>query len=348
MPGRKRDLSPGLKQFRNGIWIRLGISQEMWIDVSKGRTQKFTKEMGKGFMILALETEHLGKRYGKKWAIHNCSLQIPGGCMTGLVGPNGAGKTTLLHVATGLLAPTSGTVKVLGHDPSTEARRLLPKIGFVAQEHPLYKTFRVEEMLTLGRKLNTTWDQNLALGRLKRLGIPLHQPISKLSGGQQAQVALILALAKRPALLFLDEPVASLDPLARHEFQETLKGAVKEERGSVIISSHNVADLERFCNYLVILSAAHVQLCGPVDRLLQYHKVLVGPLALAQDSPGLFTVIASSEIEDQCTLLVHLHSPVVDQAWKMRDASLEEIILAYLSHPDISMAEAEAKKVEVL
>lgn len=299
-------------------------------------------------MSLALETEHLGKRYGRKWALHECSLQIPTGCMAGLVGPNGAGKTTLLHIAMGLLAPTDGVVKVLGHHPGAQARQLLPKIGFVAQEHPLYKSFRVEEMLTLGRKLNTTWDQDLALRRLKRLDIPLRQPAGKLSGGQQAQVALILALAKRPSLLFLDEPVASLDPLARHEFQNTLKDAVEEEGVSVIISSHNVADLERFCTYLVILSAARVQLCEPADRLRERHKVLVGPWAQVQGSAESFTVITSSKMGDQCTLLVRLHSPAVDSAWKVRDASLEEIILAYLSHPGIGMVGSEAMKEEAL
>lgn len=124
-----------------------------------------------------------------------------------------------MQLAIGLLLPTYGSVKVLGNHPGKDTRHVLSKAGFVAQEHPLYKTFSVEEMLTVGRKLNANWDQELAIRRLKQLGIPLRQQIRKLSGGQQAQIALILTLAKRPELVLLDEPIASLDPLARREFQ---------------------------------------------------------------------------------------------------------------------------------
>src|SRR6185312_7390630 len=240
-------------------------------------------------MIQALETERLGKRYGRTWALRDCTLRIPIGHITGLVGPNGAGKTTLLNLATGLLAPTSGTVKVFGYHPDKQARQVLSKVGFVAQEHPLYKTFRVEEMLIAGRKLNANWDQGLALRRLKQLGIPLRQRIGKLSGGQQAQVALVMTLAKRPELLLLDEPVANLDPLARREFQQTLLDAVMEDGLSVIISSHIVADLERFCDHLVILSASRVQVTDEVDHLILFHKLLVGPRERAQSSTGVYT-----------------------------------------------------------
>jgi ABC-2 type transport system ATP-binding protein len=298
-------------------------------------------------MIQALETEHLGKRYGRKWALRHCALRIPIGHVTGLVGPNGAGKTTLLHLAMGLLAPTSGTVKVFGYSPAKEARQVLSKVGFVAQEHPLYKTFRVEEMLTAGRKLNANWDQDLALRRLKQVGIPLRQRVGKLSGGQQAQVALIMTLAKRPEMLLLDEPVASLDPLARREFQQMLLDAVTEDGLSVIVSSHIVADLERFCDHLVILSASQVQITADVDHLLQSHKLLVGPRERAQTSTGTYTVVTSREAERHCMLLVQLHGPMIDPAWEVRDVSLEDIILAYLSQPGRGMAGLEEKKVGV-
>lgn len=288
-------------------------------------------------MIQALETERLGKRYGRKWALRNCALCIPIGHVTGLVGPNGAGKTTLLHLAMGLLAPTSGTVKVFGYSPAKEARQVLSKVGFVAQEHPLYKTFRVEEMLTAGRKLNANWDQDLALRRLKQVGIPLRQRVGKLSGGQQAQVALIMTLAKRPEMLLLDEPVASLDPLARREFQQMLLDAVTEDGLSVIVSSHIVADLERFCDHLVILSASQVQITDDVDHLLQSHKLLVGPRERAQTSTGTYTVVTSREAERHCMLLVQMHGPMIDPAWEVRDVSLEDIILAYLSQPSRGM-----------
>jgi ABC-2 type transport system ATP-binding protein len=298
-------------------------------------------------MIQALETEHLGKRYGHTWALRDCTLRIPIGCVTGLVGPNGAGKTTLLHLAMGLLTPTNGLVKVLGYHPSMEARKVLSRVGFIAQEHPLYKTFSVEEMLTIGRKLNTNWDQNLALKRLKQLGIPLRRPTGKLSGGQQSQVALIMTLAKRPELLLLDEPVASLDPLARHEFQQTLMEAVAEEGLSVVVSSHIVADLERFCDYLVILSASRVQIADDVEHLLQSHKLLVGPRERAQASAGTYTIMTSREAERQCTLLVQTHGPIIDPAWEVHDVSLEDIILAYLSQPGRERTGSEEKKARV-
>lgn len=303
-------------------------------------------------MMQALETEHLGKCYGRRWALRDCNLGISTGCVTGLVGPNGAGKTTLLHLAMGLLMPTSGSVKVLGLHPGKDAEHMLAKVGFVAQDRPLYKAFRVEEMLTFGRKLNSTWDQGLALRRLKRLDIPLRQRVGKLSGGQQAQVALVMTLAKHPEMLLLDEPVASLDPLARREFQQTLMDAVAEEGLSVIISSHIVADFERFCDHLVILSTSHVQVAGEVEHLLHTHKLLIGPRERAQASAeaGTFTILTSTEGERQCTMLVQMHGPLDDPAWEVRAVSLEEVILAYLSQSreEKNAASAAAtKKVEV-
>lgn len=298
-------------------------------------------------MIQALESEHLGKRYGRKWALRDCTFKIPVGCITGLVGPNGAGKTTLLHLAVGLQAPTTGTVKVFGYDPYKQAEQILAKVGFVAQEHPLYKTFRVEEMLSVGRKLNATWDQDLALRRLKQLGIPLRQPIGKLSGGQQAQVALVMTLAKRPEMLLLDEPTASLDPLARREFQQTLLDAVMENGLSVIVSSHIVTDLERFCDHLVILSASQVQVGDTVEHLLHSHKLLIGPSDRAQSRTSAYTVVTASEAGRQCTLLVQTHGPLLDPAWEVRDVSLEEIILAYLSQSNKHMTTLEEKRLGV-
>lgn len=299
-------------------------------------------------MIQALESEHLGRRYGRRWALRNCTLRVPIGSVTGLVGPNGAGKTTLLHLAMGLLKPTEGIIKVLGFFPGSQAPHMLTKVGFVAQDHPLYKSFRVEEMLTLGRRLNACWDQELALKRLKHLEIPLRQRIGKLSGGQQAQVALILALAKRPELLLLDEPFASLDPLARREFQQILMDAVVEEGLSVLVSSHIVADLERFCDRLVILSASHVRLADDVETLLQSHKLLIGPRERVQPASEVYTILTSTEAERQCTLLVQTHGPIVDPAWEVRDVSLEEIILAYLAQAGKQTSVSEAQKVEVI
>src|SRR5437762_1140227 len=213
----------------------------------------------------ALETSGVGKRYASAWALRDCTLEIPRGRVTALVGPNGAGKTTLLHLAVGLTEPTAGSLRVLGASPHADAKRLLPRIGFVAQDHPLYRGFTLAELLRVGAKLNPRWDEAIARERLDRLGLSLERKAGTLSGGEQAQVALSLALAKRPEFLLLDEPVASLDPLARREFLSTVMEAVTDTGITVVLSSHIVADLERVCDHLVILSQAHTQLAAPID-----------------------------------------------------------------------------------
>src|SRR5437764_2929324 len=222
----------------------------------------------------ALRTIGLGKRFGSKWALRDCTLEVPVGSVAALVGPNGAGKTTLLHLAVGLSRPSAGGVSVFGCSPREQPPRVLPRVGFVAQDHPLYRGFTLREMLKLGAKLNAEWDDDLARGRLERLGLPLGQKVGTLSGGQQAQLALTLALAKRPALLLLDEPVASLDPLARREFLSSLMEAVADGGLTVLLSSHIVADLQRVCDHLIILSRSHVQLSGPIDQIVATHRIL--------------------------------------------------------------------------
>ncbi len=299
-------------------------------------------------MIQALEAVHLNKSYGRKWALRDCTLQIPIGCIAGLVGPNGAGKTTLLHLITGLLAPSNGAITVLGHTPGKDMKQLLPRIGFVSQEHPLYKTFTVKEMLMVGQKLNHAWHQEQALQRLERLNIPLHQQTGKLSGGQQAQVALILALAKQPEILILDEPVASLDPIARREFQQTLLDAVAEHGMTVLISSHNIADLERFCDYLIIMSTSRVQFATRVNSLMQSHKMLVGPRERMESIARTHTIVATSGAGKQCTLLVQTHGPLLDPAWQVHPVSLEDIILAYLSQSKSALVSQNGRTLEVV
>src|SRR5436305_3180476 len=210
----------------------------------------------------ALETTQLAKRFGHQWALRDCTVTIPRGRVTALVGPNGAGKTTLLHLAVGLTEPTAGDVRVLGASPQGDAAALLPRIGFVAQEHPLLRGFTLAELLRVGAKLNPKWDDSIARERLAKLGLSLKRKAGSLSGGEQAQVALNLALAKRPEFLLLDEPVASLDPLARRDFLQSLLEAVVEDELTVLLSSHILSDLERVCDHIVVLSRAHVQLSG--------------------------------------------------------------------------------------
>jgi ABC-type multidrug transport system ATPase subunit len=281
-------------------------------------------------MSHALEATRLSKHYGRTWALQDCSLVLPTGRVAALVGPNGAGKTTLLHLAVGLLRPTEGSVQIFGQKPSAQPKEVLPRIGFVAQDHPLYRGFTVEELLTLGRKLNPRWDDALARARIQHLGIPFNRRAGKLSGGQQAQVALVLALAKRPDLLLLDEPLASLDPLARREFLRTLMDAVVETGLTVLLSSHIIGDLERVCDYLIILSASRVQLAGDIQEIVRTHKRLVGPRQDVAAMASVHTVVEASHTERQTTLLVRTTGPLFGSTWEVQEVSLEDIVLAYL------------------
>jgi ABC-2 type transport system ATP-binding protein len=281
----------------------------------------------------AIEATGLGRRYRRTWALRDCNLTLPRGRIAALVGPNGAGKTTLLHLAVGLLAPTTGQIRVLGQAPG-EDPGLLARVGFVAQETPLYRDFTAAEHLTMGAKLNPRFDRALAHGRLERLAVPFDRRVGTLSGGQRAQVALALALAKRPELLLLDEPLASLDPLARREFLQALMGAVADQGVTVVLSSHLLADLERVCDYLIVLSAAHVQVLGPTDDLLDQHKLLVGPHRPAQPPiAGVAQVVRASHTDRQASLLVRTNGPVADPAWTAHEVTLEDLVLAYLADP---------------
>jgi len=229
-----------------------------------------------------LQSRRLSKSYGHRQALTDCTLSIPAGRITGLVGPNGAGKSALLNLAVGLLVPTSGTIEVLGGKPASGPAQLA-KVGFVAQDAPVYAGFSVADHLRLGAHLNPGWDAALARDRIEQLGLDPRQRAGKLSGGQRAQLALslTLALAKQPELLILDEPIASLDPLARSKFLRSLAEFAAARQVSVVMSSHLVSDLERICDYLIVLVASRVQLAGPVSELLASHRLGLEDLVLA-------------------------------------------------------------------
>jgi ABC-2 type transport system ATP-binding protein len=282
-------------------------------------------------MTAALETVNLGKRYGRSWALRDCSFKLPAGKVGALVGPNGAGKTTLLHLAVGLLRPSAGAVRVFERDPRGLPLEVLPRVGFVAQDTPLYRSYSVKDLLTYGRRMNSVWDQQRALARLSNLGIPLDRPAGRLSGGQRAQVALALALAKRPDLLLLDEPLAALDPLARRECLQTLMQATATDGVTVLLSSHILSDLERVCDYLIILSAARVQLVGDIAEITSSHKRLIGPKQESAVIAGVGRVIERHDTERQTMLLARDHQRALDSNWQEREVSLEDIVLAYLS-----------------
>ncbi|HEY5695160.1 MAG TPA: ABC transporter ATP-binding protein [Gaiellaceae bacterium] len=291
-------------------------------------------------MSAALETQGLGRRYGSQAALQDCTLEIPRGSVTALVGPNGAGKTTLLRLAVGLTRPSAGSVRVLGLDPQADAAEALPRVGFLAQEHPLYAGFTVEEMLRVGRELNPGWDEEAARVRVAGIGLPLRKKVRSLSGGQRAQVALTLALAKRPELLLLDEPVASLDPLARREFMQSVLEAVAERELTVVLSSHILADLERVCDRLVILARGRTQLVGSIEEIVASHRLLTGPRDEAENVSRMHEVVRESHAERQTTLLVRANGHVYDSHWAVHDLDLEEIVLANLGQDAARRREA--------
>ena len=280
--------------------------------------------------MTALHASGLGKRYRQRWALSDCTLEIPEGRVAGLVGPNGAGKSTLLNLAVGLLAPDAGTVTVLDGQPGSGPAQLA-QVGFVAQDTPVYAGLSVADHLRFGAHLNPGWDAAYAEDRIERLGLDPGQRAGKLSGGQRAQLALTLALAKRPRLLILDEPVASLDPLARREFLQDLMEAVAEYEVSVILSSHLVNDLERVCDYLVVLAASRVQIAGDVDALIASHHRLIGPRRDPASLPSDQQVIQASHTDRQSTLIVQSRHPVLDPAWTVEQLNLEDLVLAYMS-----------------
>jgi ABC-2 type transport system ATP-binding protein len=294
-----------------------------------------------------VEARGLGKCYGGTWALRDCSLAIPAGHVAALVGPNGAGKTTLLNLAVGLAVPTSGTVTVLGGVPAGSPAAL-DGIAFVAQDTPLYRNLSAADMLHMTRNLNRRFDDAYATARLDELGIPRTGRAAELSGGQQTQLALTLALARRPRLLVLDEPMAMLDPLARHEFMAAVMTAVADHGVSVLLSSHVLAELERVADYLVVLSRGRVQVAGEVDDLLARHRVLTGPAAEADRCAQRLSVVHARRGEAQSHLLVRTNGATdrLPHGFETHPVSLEELTLAYLREPGAAMLPGPARTRE--
>jgi ABC-2 type transport system ATP-binding protein len=278
-------------------------------------------------MNVAAETTVLGKRYRRAWALRDCCVSIPAGRVTALVGPNGAGKTTLLSILAGLSAPTTGTVSVLGVPAGSPRSRL--SVTFVAQDTPVYTDLRVRDHLRVARDLNHQWDQRLADERLAALGITPGCKVGKLSGGQQAQLALTLALARRPGLLLLDEPLARLDPLARHDFLGSLVTACYEHAISVVFSSHVLPEMERIASYLIVLSGGSIQVAGQCDDLLAGHRILTGPAGQAGELAQRLGAISVQRGTRQSHLLVR-DAGDPPPGFQSREVTLEELILAYL------------------
>ncbi|PPK66814.1 ABC transporter ATP-binding protein [Actinokineospora auranticolor] len=270
----------------------------------------------------AFSTTGLSKRFRRKWALRDCSLAIPRGRVAALVGPNGAGKTTLLRLAVGLIRPTAGEVTAAG------------AVAFLSQEKPLYQGFTLAETMRFGRELNPSWDGDLATARIAELGLSPKSKIGALSGGQRAQVALTLVLAKRPELLVLDEPLSNLDPLARHEVMRALMAAVADSGMTVLLSSHVVSDLENTCDWLVVLNRGRVQVSGAVDDLVDEHRLLTGPAAEVDAVAARTEVVDRADAARQSTLLVNGDPGPLSPQWTRRAVGLEDLVLAYLRSPD--------------
>ncbi|MEV0619384.1 ABC transporter ATP-binding protein [Nonomuraea sp. NPDC050404] len=280
-------------------------------------------------MTSVLEAQGLGKQYGRRWALRDCTIDIPAGHVVGLVGPNGAGKTTLLKLACGQSRPTTGGITVLGGRPAGDAVQLA-KVGFVAQDTPVYSGLSIADHLRLGARLNPRWDAAMASDRIASLGLDPAQRGGRLSGGERAQLALTLGLAKRPELLILDEPVASLDPLARREFLQGLMEATVEHGFSVLLSSHLVSDLERVCDFLIVLVDSRVQVAGEVDQLLATHHRLTGPRREPDRLPADQHVVSGRHTDRQSTYVVCTDAPIHDPAWMVSQLSMEDLVLAYM------------------
>jgi ABC-2 type transport system ATP-binding protein len=292
-----------------------------------------------------VETRELSKRYGKTWALRDCTVAVPEGRLAALVGPNGAGKSTLMNLAVGLSLPTTGTVTVLGM--SATAPAVLHDIAFLAQDAPVYKNLSVADMLHLTRNLNWKFDYAQAKARLADLGIPLKKKTGKLSGGQQTQVALTLALARRPRLLVLDEPLAALDPLARQDFMATVMTAMADDGVSVLFSSHALADLERVADFVIVLGNGELRIAGDTDELLAEHRLLTGPAAEADRLAGLLEPVQVKRAEAQAHLLVRTGGATgekpVPPGWEAHPVGLEELVLAYLRPTNIKSSSAGSR-----
>jgi ABC-2 type transport system ATP-binding protein len=281
----------------------------------------------------ALRTDRLGRRYGRVWGLRDCTLEVPAGVVAGLVGPNGAGKTTFLEMIIGLLKPTEGQVSVFGEASRADSAETLARVGYVAQEHPLYRDFSVADMFHLGRAMNPGWDQELAQERVDALGIPRKRKVKQLSGGQRAQVSLTMALAKRAPLLVLDEPVSSLDPVARQEFMKEVMAVVADTGLTVMISSHVVTELQRLCDWLIVLADGHVQLAGPTDGLIGGHRLLTVPRATPDaELPG--RVIHRDDDGQYSAALVRADPVQIAEGqragWQAGLVSFEQVVMAYL------------------
>ncbi len=280
--------------------------------------------------VLALEATGLGRRYRRKWALKDCTLAVPSGRVTALVGPNGAGKSTLLRIAAGLIPPSTGAMKVLGADLMARPHNSIRRVGYLDQDRPTYSSFKVRELLHFGQSSNPLWNRDLAFENLSRLGVPLDSRVSKLSGGQQAQVALTICLAKMPELLLLDEPAAALDPVAREDLLRLLMNDVAQNGSSVILSTHSLADVSSICDYVIVLSESQVVLANDIDFVMESHRILSSDRRLSAQFPAGAIVLEERHSVREFSFMARIELPIMDSRWLIESPTLDEIVMAYL------------------
>ncbi len=295
-------------------------------------------------MTMAIQTENLTKTYGAKKGLSSCNISIPQSKVVGLVGSNGAGKTTFIQIAVGLITSYSGSISILGEQVSQKSS-VISKIGFVAQDTPLYTQYSIKDHLFFAKHMNPNWDNELALQRIERQGLDLRQKVGGLSGGERAQLALTLAVAKKPQLLILDEPVASLDPLARRSFLQYLMEDVADNGMSVMMSSHLMGDLERICDYIVVLASSMVQVASPADELINSHFRIVCSKRNKASLPEAIEVIEESHTDSQSTFIVKSLSQIWDPGLAVESMTLEDIVLAYMSRGQNQLGKNHLKEI---
>jgi ABC-2 type transport system ATP-binding protein len=274
-------------------------------------------------MTDGFEAHGLGKRYGRhRWALRDVDLQVPPGSITALVGPNGAGKSTLIKAGVGFERPTVGRVLVDGVDPWNERGRAIRRVGYVPQSPSLYRELTVDDHVRLAASLRPAFDVVLARRRLDQLAIPLSARADELSGGQQAQVGLALALGTRAPVLLLDEPLASLDPLARREFLHVLVDAVRVDGATALLSSHVITDIEQACDRLLVLGGGRKLLDLSIAESIAGHRIVETRLP-ADEVVGTFM-----DTDGSLLSLIRTPSESLDRG---RSATLEEVVLGHLA-----------------
>ncbi|WP_392896723.1 ABC transporter ATP-binding protein [Streptomyces sp. LN699] len=281
----------------------------------------------------ALVARGLGKKYRRGWALRDCSFRIPAGRVCALVGPNGAGKSTLLNLATRLIEPTAGELRVFGAPAGDPA--VMRRWAYLGQDKPLFRQFSVADTLRMGQELNPDWDQAVAERIVRAGNVPVGACVGDLSGGQRTRVAFALAFGKRPELLLLDEPMADLDPVARDELSSLLMSEAATHGTTVLMSSHMLGELENMCDYLLVLADGQVRMAGEADELLPMHTLVTGLVAEGGALPAALddhTVVEVRTSGRQFTALLLRQGPLSPD-WQQSHPGMEEVLLAYLRSP---------------